>query len=273
MIGAVIGDIAGSVYEWNNIKTKEFTIFGWHGGKRCHFTDDTVMTMAVAKAVLVSRDDRSDLSENAAMYLQLLARSYPGAGYGRRFREWMYSDDPQPYWSFGNGSAMRVSPVAYAARDLDDALAMSDAVTRVTHDHPEGLKGARAVTACIWLALHGGTKEEIRDLAEKEYYELNRTLDEIRPRYEFRSSCQESVPQAIEAFLESEDFEDAIRNAISIGGDSDTIAAIAGSIAEAYYGAPDGLREKAEERLDPELLGILRDFEDRYPAKRTGQIS
>ena len=269
MIGAIIGDIAGSVYEWNNIKKKEFTIFGWNGGKKCHFTDDTVMTLAVANAVLVSRDDRSDLSENAVMYMQLMGRSYPHAGYGGRFKGWMYADYPHPYNSFGNGSAMRVSPVAYAARDLDDALLMSDAVTCVTHDHPEGLKGARAVTACIWLALRGGTKEDIRELVEKEYYRLDKTLEEIRPGYKFDVTCQGSVPQAIEAFLESEDFEDAIRNAISIGGDSDTIAAVAGSIAEAYYGAPDSLREMAEERLTPDLLEILRAFEGKYPAKRT----
>ena len=268
MIGAIIGDIVGSVYEFDPIKTKSFAPFVPRRGNECIFTDDTVMTIAVARAIQTAKPDRSDLAERAVEQMRSIGRNSPDCGYGGRFRQWMFSDDMGPYNSFGNGSAMRVSAVAWAAQSMKDAIAMSDLVTGVTHDHPEGMKGARAVTACVYLALHGRTKDEIRDYVRQRFYPLDETLDEIRPTYAFNETCQNTVPQAIECFLEAESFEDAIRNAVSLGGDADTLAAIAGSIAEAYFGVPSELRKKAEGYLDAELLGYLREFEAAYPIVR-----
>ena len=271
MIGAIIGDIVGSVYEFDPIKTKSFAPFVPRRGNECFFTDDTVMTIAVARAIQKAKPDRSDLAERAVEQMRAIGRNYPDCGYGGRFRQWMFSDDMGPYNSFGNGSAMRVSAVAWAAQSMKDAIAMSDLVTGVTHDHPEGMKGARAVTACVYLALHGRTKDEIRDYVRQRFYPLDETIDEIRPTYAFDETCQNTVPQAIECFLEAESFEDAIRNAVSLGGDADTLAAIAGSIAEAYFGVPAELRKKAERYLDAELLGYLREFEAAYPIVRKPQ--
>ena len=259
MLGALIGDISGSRFEWDNLKSKEFELLTY----RCHPTDDSNMTLAVAQAILQSRGDWSQLSERAIASMRELGRKYP-RGYGGRFKQWLQSDDPQPYDSWGNGSAMRVSPCAWAAQSMEEALRLSDAVTEVTHNHPEGMKGARAITAAIFMARQGASMLEIRDHIHKEYYPLDFTLDQIRPTYEFDVSCQGSVPQAIEAFLESTGFEDAIRNAVSIGGDSDTIAAMAGSIAEAYYGIPAGIRNHALTFLDETQLGILNAFESTY---------
>ena len=257
MLGAIIGDIVGSRFEWDNIKSKEFPFFD----PVCRPTDDSVMTLAVAKAILACNGDFSDLSDQAVLCMRELGRRYPHAGYGGHFRQWLRSPVPEPYNSFGNGSAMRVSPCAYAADTMEDAIALARAVTEVTHDHPEGIKGAEATTAAIFMALHGSSKEEIRAAVGKDYYELNFTLDQIRPAYAFDVTCQGSVPQAIEAFLESTDFEDAIRGAISIGGDSDTIAAITGSIAEAYYGIPADVRKQAVQYLDGFQIEILNEFE------------
>ena len=268
MIGAVIGDIVGSVYEFDPIKTKGFALFGPYRGNECCFTDDTVMTIAVARAIQTAKPDRSDLAERAVEQMRAIGRNYPDCGYGGRFKQWMFDDGMGPYNSFGNGSAMRVSAAAWAAQSMKDAVAISDLVTGVTHDHPEGMKGARAVTACIYLALHGRTKDEIRDYVRERFYPLVETLDEIRPTYAFNETCQESVPQAIECFLEADGFEDAIRNAVSLGGDADTLAAIAGSIAEAYFGVPAELRKKAEGYLDADLLGYLHEFEAAYPIVR-----
>ena len=259
MLGAIIGDICGSRFEWHNLKSKEFQLFTG----RCHPTDDSNMTLAVALAILRSNGDLKVLPENAVDSMRELGRKYP-RGFGGRFYKWVFSADPKPYGSWGNGSAMRVSPCAWAASSLDEALALSDAVTEVTHNHPEGMKGARAVTTAIFLARQGFSIDVIRDHIEAEYYPLDFTLDEIRPSYEFDVSCQGSVPQAIEAFLESESFEDAIRNAISIGGDSDTVAAITGSIAEAYYGIPRNIRDKALMFLDKTQYDILNAFERVY---------
>ena len=262
MLGAILGDIAGSRFEWDNRKSKEFTLFT----PRCRPTDDSNMTLAIALAILRSQGDVSALPGQAAASMQEVGRAYPH-GFGGCFRRWVFSDDPKPYGSWGNGAAMRVSPCAWAASSMEEALAMSDAVTKVTHNHPEGVKGARAVTAAIFLARQGAGIPEIRAHIQQAYYPLDFTLDEIRPSYGFDVSCQGSVPQAIEAFLESASFEDAIRNAVSIGGDSDTITAITGSIAEACYGIPEAFRAQALKFLDRPRLAILEAFEQAYGLK------
>ena len=259
MLGAIIGDISGSRFEWNNIKTKEFELLTHY----CHPTDDSNMTLAIAQAILQSNGNMKNLAEKAIASMRELGKKYP-RGYGGGFKRWIHSPDPKPYNSWGNGSAMRVSPCAWAASSMEEALKMSDTVTEVTHNHPEGMKGARAVTAAIFMARQGASILEIRDHIHETYYPLDFTLEQIRPTYSFDVSCQGSVPQAIEAFLESTSFEDTIRNAISIGGDSDTIAAIAGSIAEAYYGIPSDLRKHALTFLDKTQLDILNAFEAKY---------
>ena len=231
MYGAIIGDIAGSKYEFHNIKTKDFPFIS----AGCRFTDDTVMTVAVAKALLRSRKEGNPFKPLLVREMQHLGRRYPHAGYGRAFYGWLRSHDPRPYGSYGNGSAMRVSPCGLIAVTLEEALQLARASAEVTHDHPEGIKGAEATAAAIFMACTGHTKEEIGAYLRENYYDLTQTLDEIRPDYRFSSSCQGSVPQALEAFLESESYEDTVRSAVSIGGDSDTIAAIAGSIAWSYY--------------------------------------
>ena len=243
MMGAIIGDIVGSRFEWHNYRHKDFTLFH----PKCHPTDDSIMTLAVAKAILAARPGYEDLPAKAVAAMQELGRKYPKAG-------------------FGNGSAMRVSPAGFAARTEDEAKALSLAVTAVTHNHPEGIKGAEAVSVLIYHARQGRTMKELHELAQDRYYPLDFTLDEIRPTYEFSASCQGSVPQALVAFFSSTDFEDTIRNAISIGGDSDTIAAIAGSLAEAHYGIPEDLREAALQRLDAPLQDIVTAFEAAFPA-------
>lgn len=263
MLGAIIGDIVGSRFEWNNNRSKQFDFLTY----KCSVTDDSVMSLAIAKALLESKTDHSDLSENAVKYMQGIGRHYPNCGYGGLFREWMHSEYPTPYGSYGNGAAMRVSACGFAANSLEEAKHLSKAVTEVTHDHPEGLKGAEATVVAIFLARSGKNLLEIRDYITRNYYTLNFTLDRIRNTYEFNESCQGTVPQALEAFFESTDFEDALRNAISIGGDSDTIAAITGGIAEAYYGIPAEIRKHALTFLDERLLKILIEFENQYPSK------
>ncbi len=257
MIGAIVGDIVGSRFEWHNHRSKDFELFT----PQCEATDDSIMTLAIAKAIVSCGGDYSSLGEKAVYWMREIGRKYPNCGYGGRFFDWMYSDDPRPYRSYGNGAAMRVSACGFAAGSLDEAKRLSKAVTEVTHDHPKGIQGAEATVTAIYLAGHGGTKDEIRSVIQQDYYPLNFTLNGIRGSYYFNETCQGTVPQAIEAFLESEDFEDAIRNAISIGGDSDTLAAITGGIAEAYYGVPDAIRRAAEGFLDPELLALLREAE------------
>lgn len=260
MLGALIGDIAGSRFEWNNIKTKEFELFT----RRCEPTDDSFMSLAVAKALLCCKTDYSDLSSQAIKWMQQLGRKYPYGGYGGSFERWIYAANPQPYNSWGNGSAMRVSACAHVAASLEEAIRLSKTVTEVTHNHPEGIKGAEATTVAVYMALHGNSILEIRDYINANYYPMNFTLDGIRKSYSFDVSCQGSVPQALMAFFESENFEDAIRNAISIGGDSDTIAAITGSVAEAYYGIPASIRDQALTYLDEYLRSILNEFEGKY---------
>ena len=263
MLGAIIGDVAGSRFEWDNIKTKEFELLT----PQCHMTDDSLMTLAVARALLETGDRRENLGEAAVRNMQKLGRRYPQAGFGGRFRRWLESEEPRPYHSYGNGAAMRVSPCGFAADSLEDAIQMAREVTEITHNHPEGMKGAEAVAAAVYIALHGGSINQIRSYINDRYYTLDFTLDRIRDSYTFDASCQGSVPQAITAFLESNGFEDAIRNAISIGGDSDTITSITGALAEAYYGVPDYIREQALPYLDRAQLEILREFESLFPPR------
>ena len=263
MLGAIIGDIAGSRFEWHNIKTKEFDLLT----HRCKVTDDSVMSLAIAKAILLCNKKYDTLSEASIKCMQELGQKYPHAGYGGHFSRWLLQKNPQPYNSWGNGSAMRVSACGYAASTLSEAIDLAHKVTVVTHNHPEGIKGAEAVAVAIYMARTGGNLLEIQDYINRNYYKIDFKLDDIRDKYDFDVSCQGSVPQALEAFFESTCFEDTIRNAISIGGDSDTIAAIAGSIAEAYYGIPTDIRAHAMSFLDDELLKILTDFENHYPSK------
>lgn len=272
MIGAIIGDIVGSRFEFNNHRNKDFELFT----EKCQVTDDSIMTLAVAKAIMeaekiikpsIGRDDfDSDyyllIEKMTIKYMQEIGRKYPYCGYGGMFSKWVFSDNPQPYNSFGNGAAMRISPVGFVARTESEARKLSKAVTGVTHNHKEGIKGAEAVAIAIYMARRGFTKEEIRKKIEHNYYSLDFTIDDIRDTYQFNETCQDTVPQAIEAFLESTSFEDAIRNAISIGGDSDTLAAITGAIAEAYYGVPEEFKEKALSYLDDELRSICNDWSE-----------
>ena len=257
MIGAIIGDIAGSRFEWHNHKSKEFELFT----NRCGPTDDSIMTLAVAKAIMNCAGDYSRLESESISCMQEYGRRYPDAGYGGRFYHWIFSSNPKPYNSYGNGAAMRVSPCGFAAKSLEEAMLLARTVTQVTHNHPESMKAAEAVISAIYLARIGKTLDEIQDYITERYYRIDFTLDEIRPSYHFDVSCQGSVPQAFAALFESSGFEDAIRNAISIGGDSDTIAAITGGMAEAYYGVPKDIRKQAMGFLDDDLSGILLEFE------------
>ena len=257
MIGAIIGDIVGSRFEWHNHRSKEFELFT----SKCFATDDSIMTLAIGEALMRSQSDWSDLREQAVRCMQAIGRPYPNCGYGGRFHRWIYSDHPHPYRSYGNGAAMRVSACGLSARSLDEAKLLSKAVTEVTHNHPEGVKGAEAVTVAIYMARSGSSMEEIREVIDREYYPMNFTLDEIRPTYRFNETCPGPVPQALRAFFASTGFEDAIRCAISVGGDSDTLAAITGGVAQAYYGVPDALHAQAIAYLDTPLLEILNRFE------------
>lgn len=264
MIGAIIGDIVGSRFEFNNYRAKDFELFTGD----CFFTDDSIMSLAIGKALLEAQGESdATLEAKTIHYMQLIGRPYPHCGYGGRFYDWMYTDNPKPYNSFGNGAAMRVSACAYVAQSLEQALHFSDIVTAVSHNHEEGLKGARATTAAIYMALQGASMAEIKEHIVNNYYALDFTIDEIRESYYFNETCQETVPQALEAFFESSSFEDALRIAISVGGDSDTLAAITCSVAEAFYGVPQVIRTQAESYLDDRLLTVLRDFESQYPSK------
>jgi len=257
MLGAVVGDIVGSRFEFKNYKSKEFELF--HAD--CVVTDDSIMTLAVAEAIMSCQGDYTKLYDATIASMRLIGPKYPCSGYGESFFRWLYSDRPKPYDSYGNGAAMRISPIATIANSLAEVKKYSRAVTETTHNNSEGIKGAEAVASAIFLARTGKTQEEIREYIHQYYYNLDFTLDEIRLTYEFDSSCQGTVPQAIVAFLEANSFEDAIRNAISIGGDADTIAAITGSIAEAYFTIPEEISKKALTYLDELQLDILQRFE------------
>lgn len=261
MLGAIIGDIVGSRFEWNNHRDKDFEFLTY----KCFPTDDSIMSLAIAQAILVSKPNHSDLSKNAIECMQSVGRNYPDCGYGGSFYNWMFSGNPKPYNSYGNGAAMRVSPAGFAATSLEEAKELSRLVTEVTHNHPEGIKGAEATAVAIYLAKSGSSILEIRDYINDNYYPMNFTLDDIRDTYKFNETCQDTVPQALQAFFESTDFEDAIRNAISIGGDSDTLAAICGGVAEAYYGIPTDIRKYALTFLDQKLMQLLILFENKYP--------
>lgn len=261
MLGAIYGDTVGSVYEFDNIKTKDFPLFIDYS----EFTDDSVMTVAVAEALLRLRD-RNDLAAFRQTLISVMhhyGELYPFAGYGGRFAVWLGGKRTKPYGSYGNGSAMRVSPVAWYAESLAEALTLAKASADITHDHPEGIKGAECTAGAIFLARTGASREQIRNFVCG-YYDIGFTLEEIRPTYRFNETCQKSVPQAMVAFLESTDFEDTVRNAVSIGGDSDTIAAIAGSVAEGFYGMTPQQKEDALSRLAPHLRTIADIFAARY---------
>jgi len=254
MIGAIAGDIIGSAYELYGVKSTDFKLFTLES----RFTDDTVLTVAVADCILNGKSYAATFKE--------YGRRYPNAGYGNMFAEWLDSDYSRPYNSYGNGSAMRVGPIGFAFTTLNSVLEEAKKSAEVTHDHPEGLKGAQAVASAIYLAREGYSKDAIRDYVEENFgYDLHRTLDEIRPNYNFDETCQGSVPESIIAFLESIDYEDAVRKAISLGGDSDTQACIAGGIAQAYYKKiPEYIIKKVKQLLDGDLLAIVDKFSKRY---------
>ena len=263
MYGAILGDIIGSPYEFNRgNKTKEFPLFS----QKSVYTDDSIMTLAVADAFLQASasDSEEDLKARLVGRLRHFGNLYPYAGYGCRFMGWLSAKDPHPYNSYGNGSAMRVSSVGWLFDDLPTVLRMAQLSAEVTHNHPEGIKGAQATAAAIFLSRTGHSKEEIKAYIESNFgYDLSLTCDDIRPTYRHVESCQETVPEAITAFLEGNDFEDVIRTAVSLGGDCDTLTCIAGSIAEAFYGVPKALKEEVHTRLPKDLRSILDAFNHR----------
>ncbi len=270
MLGAIIGDIVGSRFEFNNHRSKDFLLFS----DECFVTDDSIMTLAVAKAIMDTEkavmklqgkehfelEYHRLLGELSVQCMQEIGRNYPNCGYGGMFSTWMFSEHPKPYNSFGNGAAMRISPVGFFAKTEREAIALSKTITSVTHNHPEGLKGAEATVIAIHMARHGFSISEIKQRIIDDYYAIYFTIDEIRSSYQFNETCQETVPQALACFFESTSFIDAIRLAISLGGDSDTIAAITGAIAQAYYGVPENIRDKALMYLDKELRSVYDDW-------------
>lgn len=257
MIGSIIGDITGSIYEFNNYLEKDIEFLP----DRAYFTDDTVMTVAIAKALL---DDPKN--PNAEYWMRKVGQPYPRCGYGGMFFQWMYLPTKKAYNSYGNGSAMRVSPVSWVAKDMDDCKSLSRLVTEVTHNHPEGIKGAEATAVAGYMARTGASKAEIVKELEK-YYNLNFTIPQIKHSYIHNETCQETCPQAFVAFRDSDSFEDCIRLAVSCGGDSDTMAAIAGCVAGAYYGVPQEMEDRAKQFLTPHLELIVDDFLKEYPQK------
>ena len=257
MIGAFIGDIVGSAYEFCNTKDYNFEIFK----SGSSFTDDSIMTVAVARWLM---EDPGHTRKALCNIMEEQGHKYPCpvGGYGTMFNTWLHSADKTPYNSWGNGSAMRVSPVGWAFDTLEETERVAEMSASVTHNHPEGIKGAQATAAAIWMARHGSTREEIRSYIETRFgYDLSRSWEYLHDTYDWEDSCQKTVPEAIIAFLESTDFEDAIRKAVSMGGDSDTIGAITGSIAEAFYGGvPDWMRAKAEEIFPEGACDLLKEF-------------
>ena len=262
MHGAILGDIIGSPYEFDQgYKTKDFPLFS----RNSEFTDDSVMTLAVADAFLSLPPEASEVEIRRFLVrsMQTYGRKYPYAGYGGMFRRWLKAPNPQPYGSYGNGSAMRVSSAGWLFDDLETVRHMARLSAEVTHNHPEGIKGAEATASAIYLARTGSTKAEIKAYIESNFhYDLSRSCDEIRPAYRHVESCQETVPEAITAFLEGNSFEDVIRTAVSLGGDCDTLTCIAGSIAEAFYGVPEELKAECRKRLPEDLLEVLRRFDE-----------
>ena len=260
MLGCIIGDIAGSTCEFDEFKSKDFPLFQ----KGCDYTDDTIMTVAVAEALLRARAEQVSFREVLVEEMQGYGRMYPHpqGAYGGRFAAWLQTKDPRPYNSFGNGSAMRVAAAGWLFDTLDKTLEMAKVTAEVTHNHPEGIKGAEATASAIYLARTGSTKAEIKAYIEEQFgYDLSRTCDEIRPTYRHVESCQETVPEAITAFLEGDSFENVIRTAASLGGDCDTLTCIAGSMAEGFYGVPEELKRQCRQRLPQELLSVLLRFD------------
>ena len=261
MFGAILGDMIGAPYEFDRGgKTKDFPLFC----EESQFTDDTVMTIAVAEALMDTPGQPDDAVRAALVRsMRKWGRRYPDAGYGGMFCRWLAADDPRPYGSFGNGSAMRVSGAGWLFDALEQTRRAARLSAEVTHNHPEGVKGAEAVACAIFLARTGGGKDEIRDFIVREFgYDLSRTCDEIRPGYRHVESCQQTVPEALTAFLEGADFEDVIRTAVSLGGDCDTLTCIAGSIAEALYGVPEPLKAECRGRLPEDMRTVLDRFEE-----------
>ncbi|MCR5062152.1 MAG: ADP-ribosylglycohydrolase family protein [Treponema sp.] len=266
MLGAIIGDIIGSRFEAKNavpglgFKSPDFCLFN----EKSVSTDDSIMTMAIAKTVWQSKNDFSKLGQNSIQSMQEFGRKVKYAGYGGTFRNWLWMDNPKPYYSCGNGAAMRVSPVAFAAKSLEECRHFAVAVTEVTHNHPEGIKGGVCEAECVWLAKNGASKEEIKKYVEENYYSLDFTLDEIRPTYNWDVTCQGSLPQAIKCFLEADSYEQTVRLAVSLGGDCDTQAAMAGAIAEAFYGLPDSAHNIAKQYCLPEMFCYVQALEYVY---------
>lgn len=260
MYGAILGDIIGSPFEFDRgDKTKDFKLFS----RRSHFTDDSVMTLAVCEALLKVGQDATvkEIEDAVISSMQSWGRRYPHEGYGGYFRRWLTARHPEPYNSFGNGSAMRVSAAGWLYDSLEKTRVVAKATANVTHNHPEGIKGAEATASAIFMARNGSSKEEIKKYIENEFhYDLNRTLDEIRPSFHMDETCQKTVPEAIIAFLEAKDFEDAIRNAVSLGGDTDTLGAITGSIAEAYFGISETLISECRNRINKDMRDVVDAF-------------
>lgn len=257
LLGGIAGDIIGSIYEFNPVRFKDFELFK----SNSTYTDDTVMTIANAEWLL-SKGVLMDI-------MRKYGHKYPGAGYGGMFYDWLKSRCPKPYNSFGNGSAMRVSPVGWAFDTLEETLEAAKQSAEITHNHPEGIKGAQATAACIFMARTGKSKQEIKEYVETKFgYDLSRTCNEIRPTYQFNESCQGTVPESIIAFLESTDFESAIRLTVSLGGDADTMGAITGAIAEAYYNViPEHIKNEVFKRLPEEFINVLGEFYNRFISK------
>ena len=261
MYGAILGDMIGSPYEFDKgNKSKDFEMFEGDAG----FTDDTVMTIAVAEALTATLGEDDDFIKDSIVYsMKRWGKKYPDAGYGLRFIDWLASTDPKPYDSYGNGSAMRVSSAGWLYDTLEETLHAAKLTSEVTHNHPEGIKGAQATAAAIFMARTGSSKEDIKNYIVSEFgYDLSRTCDEIRPAYKHVESCQETVPEAITAFLEGESFEDVIRTAVSLGGDCDTLTCIAGSIAEAFYGVPEDLLDECILRVPAEMYEVIQSFDE-----------
>lgn len=261
MIGAILGDMIGAPYEFDRgNKTKDFPLFS----RKSQFTDDSVMTVAVAEALISSYGNSDDEIRTALVdSMQKWGKRYPHAGYGGMFRQWLSTKDPKPYGSFGNGSAMRVSSAGWLYDDVDTTRKIAAITADVTHNHPEGIKGAEATASAIFLARNGSSKDEIKEYIIREFgYDLSRTCDEIRPTYHHVESCQETVPEAITAFLEGTNFEDVIRIAVSLGGDCDTLTCIAGGIAEAFYGVPNEMKDTCLSKLPDDIIAVIKRFDD-----------